>query len=58
MPGHIAFPAYESSLGNPDISMPASLSPNIQIKLLREELGFQGVVISDASSMAGITSRV
>jgi beta-N-acetylhexosaminidase len=38
-----------------DATMPASLSPKITQGLLREELGFQGVVVADALDMGGIT---
>ena len=58
MIGHIAFPAYERFIGNSDHTLPATLSKRVQLNLLREELGFEGVIISDASPMAGLTSRV
>ncbi len=58
MVGHIAFPAYEQRYGGSEPSLPGTLSSKIQTELLREELGFQGVIISDASPMTGITSRV
>ena len=58
MSGHIAFPAYEQEIPNSNSTLPATLSKNLQVKLLREELGFKGVVISDASPMTGLTSRV
>lgn len=49
MVGHIAFPAYS---GN---EMPASLSEPLLQGLLRKELGFDGLVITDASPMVGFT---
>ena len=58
MVGHIAFPAYERFVGNSEHTLPATLSKRVQLNLLREELGFEGVIISDASPMAGLTSRV
>jgi beta-N-acetylhexosaminidase len=58
MSGHIAFPAYEQEIPNSNSTLPATLSKNLQVKLLREELGFKGVIISDASPMTGLTSRV
>ena len=58
MSGHIAFPAYEQHVQGLNHTLPATLSKNLQIKLLREDLGFQGVIISDASPMTGLTSRV
>ncbi len=52
MTGHLAVPAFEP---NPDV--PATLSPNILTGLLRKELGFDGVVITDALDMGGVTVR-
>ena len=48
MTTHIRFPALE-----PD-GLPATLSPRILNGLLREELGFDGVIISDAMVMKAI----
>lgn len=57
MSGQISFPAYE---GHDDISesMPATLSKKLQVDLLRKELGFEGVIVSDAGPMIGMSSRV
>jgi len=41
------------ALAPPDV--PATLSPAILTKLLREELGFKGLVVTDALEMAGVT---
>ncbi|HEY0739376.1 MAG TPA: glycoside hydrolase family 3 N-terminal domain-containing protein [Herpetosiphonaceae bacterium] len=49
MSAHIAFPAYDN--GTP---LPATLSPALIRGLLRDELGFGGVVISDALDMGAI----
>lgn len=49
MSAHIAFPAYDN--GSP---LPATLSPALIRGLLRDELGFGGVVISDALDMGAI----
>jgi beta-N-acetylhexosaminidase len=48
MTGHIAVPA----LGPADL--PATLSPAILTDLLRRDLGFKGLVVTDALEMAGI----
>jgi beta-N-acetylhexosaminidase len=48
MTAHIAVPA----LAPPDL--PATLSPAILTDLLRKDLGFKGLVITDALEMAGI----
>ena len=61
MSAHIMQPAYTRKL-NPGIRdtkiMPASLSPELNIKLLREQMGFNGLVVTDATSMAGMTAAM
>ena len=47
MVGHLVYPAID-----PD--RPASLSP-VAVRMLREELGFDGVVVTDDLAMAGAT---
>ncbi|WP_297108755.1 glycoside hydrolase family 3 N-terminal domain-containing protein [uncultured Devosia sp.] len=59
MSAHIALPSFV--LGeNPDAGLdayrPASLSHDLTTKLLRERLGFNGLIVSDASEMAGAIS--
>ena len=49
MVGHIACPKVTGD------TAPASLSPRLVQGLLREELGFQGVVVTDAMEMGAIT---
>lgn len=56
MPGHISLPDYQGFSENPDDAPPATLSRRLQFELLREELGFQGVVVSDATPMIGMTA--
>lgn len=58
MTGHIALPDYEGLSEHPSDAMPATLSPRLQIDLLRGELGFGGVIVSDAAVMTGMASRV
>ena len=58
MPGHISFPAYETPGQPVHRALPATLSSRLQVDLLRRELGFEGVIVSDAAPMIGITSRV
>jgi len=52
MTGHLSIPALE-----PDPNTPATLSSNILTGMLRKELGFQGLVVTDAMDMGGITVR-
>ena len=59
MAGHIALPALIRE-GNPDAGVeayrPASLSRELLGGLLREKLGFNGLIVSDATGMAGLKS--
>ena len=60
MAGHIALPSYVRKF-NPDATlqeanMPATLSKEILTDLLREQMGFNGVVVTDASHMVAMTS--
>lgn len=56
MVGHIALPSYEKAIcptiADEDI-LPASLSENLLCGLLRKKLGFNGLIITDATTMAG-----
>ncbi|HXI13562.1 MAG TPA: glycoside hydrolase family 3 N-terminal domain-containing protein [Thermoanaerobaculia bacterium] len=45
------------SEASPDATMPASLSAPMSDRLLREELGFKGVVITDALDMGGLVDH-
>jgi beta-N-acetylhexosaminidase len=51
MVGHLAIPALDDS------GRPASLSYKIMTELLREELGFQGVITTDALDMNAIINH-
>nr|WP_321452761.1 glycoside hydrolase family 3 N-terminal domain-containing protein [uncultured Carboxylicivirga sp.] len=53
MPGHISFPAYQKHKHNGEY-LPATLSNELIEGLLKKELNFKGVVVSDALNMAGI----
>jgi beta-N-acetylhexosaminidase len=57
MPGHISLPDYQGYRENPDAAPPATLSDKLLIKLLRQELGYTGLIVSDSTSMIGLTSR-
>ncbi|HUJ31987.1 MAG TPA: glycoside hydrolase family 3 N-terminal domain-containing protein [Candidatus Acidoferrum sp.] len=51
MPGHLSVPAFE-----PDPDVPATLSKNILTGLLRDELKFRGLIVTDAMDMGGVTT--
>jgi beta-N-acetylhexosaminidase len=51
MTGHLAVPAFE-----PDPATPATLSSHILTDLLRKELGFEGLLVTDALDMGGVTN--
>lgn len=50
MSGHLVVPALE-----PDKNVPATLSPRILTDLLRKKMGFDGIEVTDALDMAGVT---
>ncbi len=57
MSAHIAFPAYideEHPNAGREAFRPASVNRTLNLTLLREEMGFNGVIVSDATSMAGL----
>nr|WP_246628150.1 glycoside hydrolase family 3 N-terminal domain-containing protein [Paenibacillus oenotherae] len=62
MSAHIAFTALDdttmkSKKDGSDVPLPATLSRKVMTGLLREELGFQGVIVSDAFTMEGIAAH-
>lgn len=61
MAGHIMLPSYskalDPSLKDGDI-MPASLSKELLCGLLRKKLGFNGLIITDATTMAGFDAAM
>ena len=52
MTGHLSVPALE-----PDPDVPATMSPKIMTDLLRGQMGFDGLVVTDALDMGGVTVR-
>lgn len=52
MIGHIAVPSIDSS------RVPATLSPKLVSKLLEQDLGYHGLVVSDALEMFGVLNSV
>lgn len=61
MIGHIMQPAYSRHF-NPEIEdkdiLPATVSKELVTNLLREKLGFNGLVITDSTTMAGVASLI
>ena len=61
MVGHILQPAY-SKYFNPELKdeeiLPATLSKEILQGLLRKKLGFNGVIVTDATPMVGFTAAM
>ena len=53
MIGHIAFPDYEPMDEKKQLWRPATCSRRIMIGLLRDELGFDGIILTDALCMYG-----
>jgi beta-N-acetylhexosaminidase len=52
MTGHLAVPALD-----PDPDVPATMSHKITTDLLRRQMGFEGLVVTDALDMGGVTVR-
>lgn len=61
MVGHLSLPSYTKYF-SPDIKdediLPSSVNYDICTSLLREKLGFNGLVISDSTTMAGINGAL
>lgn len=55
MSAHIAFPAFAAAMGAEGVEQyrPASVSRHLNEGLLRQRLGFNGIIVSDATPMAG-----
>ena len=51
MTAHLAVPALDPTPG-----LPATLSPAITEGLLRKEMGFRGLIVTDALDMGGVTN--
>ncbi|MES2558474.1 MAG: glycoside hydrolase family 3 N-terminal domain-containing protein [Bacteroidota bacterium] len=50
MTAHLNVPALDTTL-----NLPSSLSKNVVTSLLKEEMGFEGIVVTDALNMKGVT---
>jgi beta-glucosidase-like glycosyl hydrolase/CubicO group peptidase (beta-lactamase class C family) len=52
MTGHLALPEVDST------DQPATFSKKVTTQMLRDEMGFEGLVITDALNMAGVTKNL
>ncbi|MBX3738502.1 MAG: beta-phosphoglucomutase [Candidatus Didemnitutus sp.] len=61
MAAHIALPAYSRHFA-PDLTdaqiLPSTLSPELIRHLLRGQLGFNGLIVTDATNMVGMTTAM
>ncbi|MEC5422924.1 beta-N-acetylhexosaminidase [Virgibacillus sp. C22-A2] len=62
MTAHVTFPKIDdtkviSKKDGTEISLPATLSHKVLTELMREEMGFDGVIITDALNMNAITDH-
>ena len=55
MVGHIRFPAYQKEKRN-GVLLPASLSEELMVGLLKKKMKFNGIIMSDALNMGGVAS--
>lgn len=53
MPGHITLPAYQKEKHLRGLPLPATLSSELIDNLLKKEMGFEGIVVTDALDMGG-----
>lgn len=53
MPGHITLPAYQQERHSSGLPLPATLSHELIENLLKKEMGFEGIVVTDALEMGG-----
>lgn len=61
MSGHIALPHYSKKLNpalNDEDILPATLSKELITDLLKDDLNFNGLVVTDASHMLGMTAAM
>ncbi|MEP4149315.1 MAG: glycoside hydrolase family 3 protein [Halioglobus sp.] len=59
MTAHIQYPALDAScIAGTEVMVPATLSRAMMTDLLRDEMGFAGVIITDALDMKAISARM
>ncbi|WP_066314695.1 glycoside hydrolase family 3 protein [Bacillus sp. FJAT-29814] len=62
MTAHVTFPKIDntkaiSKMDGSEIAVPATLSYKVLTELMREEMGFNGVIVTDAMNMGAITTH-
>jgi beta-N-acetylhexosaminidase len=57
MVGHLAWTPRSGRDPRTGLLLPATADPRIQVDLLRNELGFEGVIVSDAIGMGGLAGH-
>ena len=58
MVGHIALPAWDATQNACGVYCPASISHTLVTGLLRGEVGFQGLIVTDDMNMGGVAGYV
>ena len=51
MTAHISFPQLSDSVG-----LPGTLDPHILTDILKDSLGFEGIIVTDGLGMKGISN--
>lgn len=57
MIGHFGLSWMSSRNSKTDMLLPATIDPKIMDELLRKEMGFDGIIVSDAIGMGGVMSH-
>ncbi|MBN2801732.1 MAG: hypothetical protein JXR91_01425 [Deltaproteobacteria bacterium] len=58
MPGHISLPAFDEIDSRTGFYPPASISKKLLTTLLKEKMGFDGLIVSDAVNMGGFAGYI
>jgi len=58
MPGHISLPSYDDIDEETGLYPPGSMSKKLLTDLLKNELGFEGIIVSDGANMSGFSGYI
>jgi beta-N-acetylhexosaminidase len=58
MPGHISLPAFDDIDIATGVCPPATISKRLLVDLLRGEMGFDGLIVTDALEMGGLVGYI